>query len=44
MKGFNFQLKQKLDEKRFDLLWKRLNRGKGLEFLTSIQERNQTSQ
>lgn len=42
MKGFNFQLKQKLDEKRFDLLWKRLSHNKGLEFLTSIQERNQT--
>ena len=41
MKGFNFQLKQRLDEKRFDLLWKRLNRDKGLEWLTSIQERNQ---
>lgn len=40
MKGFNFQLKQRLDSKRFDELWKRLNRDKGLEFLTSIQERN----
>lgn len=40
MKGFNFQLKQRLDAKRFDELWKRLNRDKGLEFLTSIQERN----
>ena len=37
-KGFNFQLKQRLDEKRFDLLWKRLNREKGLRFLTSISE------
>ncbi len=36
MKGFNFQLKQKLDEKRFDLLWKRLNRDKGLEFLSVL--------
>lgn len=44
MKGFNFQLKRKLDQKRIDLLWKRLNRDKGLEFLTSIEERNQTAQ
>ena len=40
-KGFNFQLKQPLDEKRFNLLWRRLNQNKGLEFLTSIQEGNQ---
>ncbi|MBL8296266.1 MAG: hypothetical protein JNN08_30765 [Bryobacterales bacterium] len=40
-KGFNFQLKTKLDQQRFDLLWKRLNRDKGLQFLTSIEERNQ---
>jgi hypothetical protein len=39
-KGFNFQLKQPLDEKRFNLLWRRLNQSKGLEFLTSIQEGN----
>ncbi len=39
LKGFNFQLKQRLDEKRFDLLWRRLNRAKGLEFLTSVQGR-----
>jgi hypothetical protein len=43
MKGFNFQLKQPLEEKRFDLLWKRLNQDKGLQFLTSIEERNQTT-
>jgi hypothetical protein len=42
MKGFNFQLKQPLDEKRFQTLWKRLNQDKGLQFLTSIEERNQT--
>lgn len=40
MKGFNFQLKQPLDEKRFDSLWKRLNQDKGLQYLTSIEERN----
>lgn len=44
MKGFNFQLKQKLDQQRFDLLWRRLNRDKGLQFLTSIEERNQSAQ
>ena len=35
LKGFNFQLKQRLDEKRYQLLWKRLNQEKGLHFLTS---------
>ena len=39
LKGFNFQLKQALDEKRFNLLWRRLNQTKGLELLTSAQER-----
>jgi hypothetical protein len=43
MKGFNFQLKQPLDEKRFDALWKRLNQDKGLQFLTLIEEGNYTS-
>ncbi len=43
MKGFNFQLKQPLDEKRFEALWKRLNQDKGLQFLNSIEERDQTS-
>ena len=37
LKGFNFQLKQPLEEKRFNLLWRRLNQSKGLEFLTSLQ-------
>ena len=41
-KGFNFQLKQPLDEKRFEALWKRLNQDKGLQFLTTIEERNPT--
>ena len=40
MKGFNFQLKQPLDEKRFEALWKRLNQDKGLQFLNSIEEGN----
>lgn len=43
MKGFNFQLKQPLDEKLFEELWKKLNRGKGLQFLNSIDERNDIS-
>lgn len=43
MKGFNFQLKQPLNDKRFEMLWKRLNREKGLQFLTSIEERNETA-
>ncbi len=43
MKGFNFQLKQPLDEKHFETLWKRLNHDKGLQFLTSIEERNSTA-
>ena len=43
MKGFNFQLKQPLDEQRFEQLWKRLNQGKGLQLLTSIEERNETA-
>ena len=43
MKGFNFQLKQPLDEKLFEELWKKLNRGRGLQFLTSIEERNHIS-
>lgn len=41
LRGFNFQLKRKLDEKQFDLLWKRLNREKGLTFLRSMEERAQ---
>lgn len=37
-KDFNFQLKQPLDEKQYQLLWRRLNQGKGLQFLTSLQQ------
>ena len=36
-------LKQPLDQKRFEMLWKRLNKDQGLQFLTSIEERNQTA-
>jgi hypothetical protein len=39
LKGFNFQLKQALDEKRFNLVWRRINQTKGLELLTSAQEK-----
>lgn len=42
MKGFNFQLKQPLDDKCFEALWKRLNRDKGLQFLTAIEEKDIT--
>jgi hypothetical protein len=44
LKGFNFQLKQRLDDKRYQILWKRLNREKGLQFLTSPQEEVQATQ
>ena len=37
-KGFNFQLKNKLSEPRFNDLWLRLNRSKGLDVLTSYRE------
>jgi hypothetical protein len=36
-KNFQFQLKQRLDEKQLEALWKRLNRDKGLEFLKAIE-------
>ena len=34
-KGFNFQLKQPLEEKRFRMVWRKLNAGQGLELLTA---------
>ncbi len=37
LKGFNFQLKVRLDAGRFEQLWKRLNRSRSLAFLTSLQ-------
>ncbi len=40
-KSFRFQLKRPLEEERFDALWRRLNREKGLKFLISIEERSQ---
>lgn len=36
-KAFNFQLKQPLEEAKFDHLWRRLNRSRGLDFLTSLE-------
>jgi len=38
VKGFNFQLKQKLSEARYNDLWLRLNRTKGLNILSSYRE------
>ncbi len=35
LKGFNFQLKERLDEKRYNALWRRLNQAKGLEVLSA---------
>lgn len=40
-KDFNFQLKQPLDERRFNLVWRRLNGVRGPELLTSISEKGQ---
>lgn len=38
-KAFHFQLKERLDTKRLDELWRRLQRNQGLDFLTSIENR-----
>jgi hypothetical protein len=35
LKGFNFELKQRLDEDRYNDLWVRLNHSKGLKVLSS---------
>jgi hypothetical protein len=35
LKGFNFELKQRLEEDRYNDLWLRLNRSKGLRILNS---------
>ncbi len=37
-KEFNFQLKEKLSESRYNEFWERLNRSKGLNVLTSYRE------
>lgn len=38
LKGFNFQLKERLDEKRYNALWLRLNQEKGLEVLSAYRD------
>jgi hypothetical protein len=38
LKGFNFQLKQPLEEARYNELWLRLNQSKGLKILNSYRE------
>jgi hypothetical protein len=38
LKGFNFQLKQPLDEGRYNQLWLSLNRSKGLKVLDSYRQ------
>lgn len=38
LKGFNFQLKEKLSDARYNDLWLRLNRSKGLNSLTSYRD------
>jgi hypothetical protein len=38
LKGFNFELKQPLEEARYNDLWLRLNQSKGLKILTSYRE------
>jgi len=37
LKGFNFELKQQLEEARYNYLWLRLNRSKGLRILNSYR-------
>ena len=37
LKGFNFELKQRLEEARYDELWLRLNQSKGLKILNSYR-------
>jgi len=38
LKGFNFELKQRLEEARYNELWLRLNQSKGLKILNSYTE------
>ena len=38
LKGFNFELKQRLDEAQYNDLWLRLNQSKGLKVLNSYRE------
>lgn len=43
-RGFQFQVKRRLDPGRVDALWKRLHRDKGLDFLTAIEARKPAGQ
>jgi hypothetical protein len=36
-RGFQFQLKHKLDEKQYNALWRRLQRDKGLDYLKTLE-------
>ena len=38
LKGFNFELKQRLDETRYNDLWLRLNQSKGLKVLSAYRQ------
>ncbi len=38
LKGFNFELKQRLEEARYNELWLRLNQSKGLKILNSYRD------
>ncbi|HEV3332353.1 MAG TPA: hypothetical protein VG096_15290 [Bryobacteraceae bacterium] len=38
LKGFNFELKQRLDEARYNDLWLRLNQSKGLKVLSAYRQ------
>ena len=40
LKGFNFQLKQKLDDNRYNELWMEVNQANGLKILDTYRERN----
>jgi hypothetical protein len=39
LKGFNFQLKRRLDEARYNELWMKVNQAKGLKILDTYRER-----
>jgi hypothetical protein len=38
-KAFNFQLKQRIDERQYEALWRRLNQSKQLDYITAIKEK-----
>src|SRR5207302_1412618 len=37
LKGFNFELKQRLEEAQYNDLWRRLNQSKGLKYLNTYR-------